>query len=54
MSADVGEEVREVALGRHVLGRFNSIERVARFVRFLDAEMLDTSGQVFHLDSRVL
>lgn len=54
MTADVGDGVREVALERHVLGRFNEVGRVARFVRFLDKEMLATSGQVFHLDSRVV
>lgn len=37
----------------HTLGRFNTPEQVARFVRFLEEEMPHTSSQVFQLDSRV-
>lgn len=37
----------------HVLGTFNTSDRVARFIRLLEEEMPHTSGQVFQLDSRV-
>jgi len=37
----------------HVMGSFNTPERVARFIRFLEEEMPHSSGQVFQLDSRV-
>lgn len=43
------EEIRR----DHVLGTFNTPDRVARFIRLLEEEMLLTSGQVFQLDSRV-
>lgn len=36
----------------HVLGRFNTCDRVASFIRFLHHELPHTSGQVFQLDSR--
>ncbi|MFT5882387.1 MAG: NAD(P)-dependent dehydrogenase (short-subunit alcohol dehydrogenase family) [Crocinitomicaceae bacterium] len=54
MTEDVSDEVRQSALDKHTLGAFNTSENVARFVHFLDQTMLQTSGQVFHLDSRVL
>ena len=34
------------------LGRFNTCERVAAFIRFLHHDLPHTSGQVFQLDSR--
>lgn len=37
---------------RHALGRFNTVEDVARFIVMLDT-MQHVSGQVFQLDSRV-
>ncbi len=43
------EEIRR----DHVLGNFNTPDRVARFIRLLEEEMPYTSGQVFQLDSRV-
>lgn len=43
------EEIRR----DHVLGTFNTPDRVARFIRLLEEEMPYTSGQVFQLDSRV-
>ncbi len=36
----------------HTLGRFNTCEAVAVFIRFLHENLPHTSGQVFQLDSR--
>ncbi len=47
-------EVREVVRGKHVLGEFNTVESVAKFLRCLHFDMVRTSGQIFNLDSRVL
>jgi 3-oxoacyl-[acyl-carrier protein] reductase len=52
MTAGVSEERRDEVRRMHVLGEFNREGQVAKFVRFLDEEMLFTSGQVFSLDSR--
>jgi len=41
-------------LNDHTLGRFNTCERVASFIRYLHEEMPHTSGQVFQLDSRII
>ena len=54
MTEGVSAEARQRALDQHALGEFNSAENVAKFIRFLDEIMYQTSGQVFHLDSRVL
>jgi NAD(P)-dependent dehydrogenase (short-subunit alcohol dehydrogenase family) len=54
MTAELSAEVRQCALAKHTLGEFNTAENVAKFIRFLDETMHQTSGQVFHLDSRVL
>lgn len=54
MTQSVADTAREVALSKHVLGRFNQPQRVAKFIHFLEEEMPFTSGQVFNLDSRVL
>jgi len=43
------DEVREL----HALGKFNNPEAVASFIAVLHQQMVGTSGQVFHLDSRV-
>ena len=43
-------EVKE----KHALGTFNTPEAVAAFVKTLHDAMPYTSGQVFHLDSRIL
>lgn len=40
-------------LEAHAMGKFNTPERVAKFIRFLHEELPQTSGQVFQLDSRV-
>lgn len=54
MTAGLSEEVCEAALGKHVLGRFNTTESVAHFLTNLHLHMSETSGQVFNLDSRIL
>lgn len=52
MTAALSEEARTAALARHALGRFNTVEEAARFVRAL-CSLTHVSGQVFQLDSRV-
>jgi 3-oxoacyl-[acyl-carrier protein] reductase len=52
MTAHLGEERKETILQEHVLGRFNTMDRVASFLRFLHESMPHTSGQWFQLDSR--
>lgn len=54
MTQGLSPEVKEVALSRHVLGRFNTPEAVAQFIGFLHQNMPHTSGQVFNLDNRIL
>lgn len=53
MTAAVSEARRGEVLGEHALGRFNTPEHVARFLRTLEEDLPHTSGQVFQLDSRV-
>ena len=53
MTAKVTESRLEEIRHDHALDCFNTPERVARFIRFLEEEMVHTSGQVFQLDSRV-
>lgn len=48
VSAKRKQEVREL----HAMGKFNTPEIVAEFIRFLEERMPHTSGQVFQLDSR--
>ncbi len=52
MTALVTESRKDEVIGDHALGRLNTMERTARFVRFLHEEMPHTSGQWFQLDSR--
>ncbi len=52
MTRDLAPEVIESAKARHVLGKFNTVGDVARYVSFLDT-MSAVSGQVFQLDSRI-
>ena len=52
MTAGLSEEARTAALARHALGRFNTVEDAARFIRTL-CTLTHVSGQVFQLDSRV-
>ena len=54
MTGGVSEVTREGALESHALGGFNTVEAVGRFLRCLHLDMVHTSGQVFHLDSRVI
>jgi 3-oxoacyl-[acyl-carrier protein] reductase len=53
MTATVTERRHAEILAAHTLGRFNTCERAAAFVRFLHQDLPHTSGQVFRLDSRV-
>ena len=52
MTSVVTASRRNEVLAAHALGRFNTCERVAAFVRFLHEQLPHTSGQVFQLDSR--
>lgn len=54
MTEGLRESVKEAALSRHVLGRFNTPERTAEFLLFLQETLTAASGQVFNLDSRIL
>ena len=53
MTARLRESVKESALSRHVLGRFNTPEQAAAFILFLQEVLTAASGQVFDLDSRI-
>jgi len=37
----------------HTLGRFNTPDAVAKFIRYLHEDLPHTSGQMFQLDSRI-
>jgi 3-oxoacyl-[acyl-carrier protein] reductase len=52
MTKSVSEKRRESVRNDHALGRWNTMDRVAAFVRFLHEQMPHTSGQWFQLDSR--
>lgn len=52
MTQKVSEARRNDVLSDHALGRFNTCDRVAAFIRFLHHEQPHTSGQIFQLDSR--
>ncbi len=52
MTKTVSARRKAQILRDHVLGRFNTPEAVAKFIRFLHEQLPDTSGQVFQLDSR--
>ncbi|MFC5050722.1 SDR family NAD(P)-dependent oxidoreductase [Rubritalea spongiae] len=54
MTESLNESVLDAVKKKHVLFSFNSPDKVAQFVRFLDQTMTQTSGQVFNLDSRIL
>lgn len=54
MTENLSDEVKQAALQRHTLGRFNTPEAVAEFVAHLHQRMPHTSGQVFNLDSRIV
>lgn len=53
MTASVSERRRAEIRAAHTLGRFNTCERAAGFIRFLHENLPDTSGQIFQLDSRL-
>lgn len=52
MTKSVTPARRKKILSEHTLGRFNSPETVAAFIRFLTEHLPHTSGQIFQLDSR--
>ena len=52
MTHAVSAKRREAVRESHHLGRFNTPEATAEFIRFLHERMPHTSGQVFQLDSR--
>lgn len=52
MTSGISAMRRAQVLGEHALGRFNTTDAAARFLRFLHLELPHTSGQVFQLDSR--
>ena len=54
MTASVSAKRRREVLADHALGRLNTADRVAAFIRFLHFELPHTSGQMFQLDSRPL
>ena len=54
MTDNLSDEVKQAALQKHTLGRFNTPEAVAEFITHLHQRMLHTSGQVFNLDSRIV
>ncbi len=53
MSQAVSEPRKSQILADHNLGRFNTPDAVAKFIRHLHEDLPHTSGQVFHLDSRI-
>jgi 3-oxoacyl-[acyl-carrier protein] reductase len=53
MTASVTGKRRVEILDHHTLGRLNTCENAAKFIRFLHREMPHTSGQIFQLDSRL-
>lgn len=52
MTARVSASRREAVLRQHALGRLNTVDSVAGFLLHLHQHLLQTSGQVFQLDSR--
>jgi 3-oxoacyl-[acyl-carrier protein] reductase len=52
MTSTVSAQRKAAVLADHALGRFNTPEAVAKFIRFLHEQLPETSGQVFQLDSR--
>lgn len=53
MTESVSVKRRVEVLNDHVLRRFNTPSSVARFIHYLQDELIHTSGQVFQLDSRI-
>ena len=54
MTVDVDDTRREQVKGDHCLKIFNTPAAVAAFIRTLHLDMPYTSGQTFHLDSRII
>jgi 3-oxoacyl-[acyl-carrier protein] reductase len=54
MTKTVTNARRTEILDSHTLGRFNTCDEVAKFIRFLHYDMPHTSGQIHQLDSRVM
>lgn len=54
MTEDVDDTRREQVKGDHCLKMFNTPAAVAAFIRTLHLDMPYTSGQTFHLDSRII
>lgn len=53
MTESVSANRKAEILDDHVLGRFNTPDTVAKFIRHLHEDLPHTSGQVFQLDSRI-
>jgi 3-oxoacyl-[acyl-carrier protein] reductase len=53
MTEGVTQSRRAQIAAAHALGRFNTCQESANFIRFLHHDLPHTSGQVFQLDSRV-
>jgi len=53
MTESVSGKRRTEVMNQHVLGRFNTTDAVAKFIRYLHEDLPHTSGQVFQLDSRI-
>ena len=52
MTGSVSVKRRSIVLSAHALGRFNTVDVTAKFIRYLHDQLPHTSGQVFQLDSR--
>ena len=53
MTASVPERAKQAARAQNCLGRFSTVDEVARAIALL-ATLRDCSGQLFNLDSRIL
>jgi len=53
MTETVTAKRKTEILANHSLGRFNTPQTVAKFIRSLHEDLPHTSGQVFQLDSRI-
>ncbi|MEO7097958.1 MAG: SDR family NAD(P)-dependent oxidoreductase [Luteolibacter sp.] len=53
MTAEVTDKRQKKIREDHVLGRFNTPDQVAKFIRHLHHDLPHTSGQHFQLDSRI-
>jgi len=52
MTAGLARDRLDEIRAAHVLGKFNTVDHVAAFIRHLHQDLPNTSGQVFQLDSR--